>query len=153
MYLEVVNDKEILSLREEIGISRARLADLLKRVDSGEAGDLWTKTRDLIKSLESALQAGDPKTVTALMQDLSIMTGRGSADWYMWREVMDITQKLSRLIETERRRLEAMQQMMSAEQVQAMLTFLLTSVNDNVSDRKEIARVYADARRFINRDN
>src|SRR5918992_3542816 len=40
-YQEAEHDPELLSLRDQIALVDARLADLLARVDTGESGSLW----------------------------------------------------------------------------------------------------------------
>src|SRR5262245_57591682 len=62
-YHEAAGDANLLALRDEIGVVDARLADLLKRVDTGESGARW-------KVLQAAWRAyqrseGTPKEAVA----------------------------------------------------------------------------------------
>ena len=58
-YEAALADPNLLSAREDIAKLTARQADLLRRVDSGEAGALWGAMRKaLINVVDDAIKAG-----------------------------------------------------------------------------------------------
>ena len=55
-YSKALADPELLNLSAEIAIAEARIAELLGKVDAGEAGGLWLSLRDLVDKAQTALR-------------------------------------------------------------------------------------------------
>ena len=62
-------DTELLALRHEISVLDARTEDLLKRVDSGESGELWRQLRDVQKELHRARVIDDRTAIAQAVTD------------------------------------------------------------------------------------
>src|SRR3954451_14863589 len=52
-------DTELLSLRDDVALLDARLADVLARVDTGESSALWLDLGATLKAFQQASAAGD----------------------------------------------------------------------------------------------
>lgn len=150
-YADAFNDPELLNLRQEIALAEARITDLLARVDSGESGELWKATREAWGRLREAHYAGSTDDEMEAIGELDYLLARGQADYAAWHEVMVMIEQRRKLVESERRRLVDMQQMITAEQAMALVSAIIDTVRRNVSDRDTLAAIQADLTQLITR--
>src|ERR671916_1968189 len=69
-YTAAQHDPELLSLRDELALLDARIADVLSRVDSGESGQLWQHLRGLNAELDTARCTGDRDALVEVLSEL-----------------------------------------------------------------------------------
>ena len=143
-YLESRDDPDLLNLRWEVGLIDARIADLLGRVDSGEAGTMWGKLDELRLRFEQAQMKGRTRVSADAVQEMMILVGRGASDFAAWDEVVGLVEKRRRLVESERKRMVEMHQMVAVERALVMVDQLARSVREHV-----LAHCDGDAARII----
>lgn len=149
-YNASLNDPELLALREDIALLESRLTDLIQRVDSGEAGALWRELREAWDAIEDARGKDAVKLAEALTA-LGVLIRRGQADYAAWDEVRSVQEQKRKLIESEQKRLVAMQQMVTAEQAMLFASAIQDAVKRHVTDRKVLAAIAADVAALSNR--
>lgn len=149
-YQESISDKELLALRHEISVIDARIVDLFKRVDIGESGHLWLRSKEVLLQLRKALVSQDSKKVSEAIVELDDLIRKGSTDYGAWSEIENGIELRRRLVETERKRLVDMQQMITAEQAAAYLSAITLAVRENVSDPTILSRIQASFNRLSN---
>jgi len=66
-----------------------------------------------------------------------------------WTEIIELFENRRKLVESERKRLVEMGQMVTVEQVNGILGAVLNSVLGNVSDKKALGAISADVARLI----
>ncbi len=137
------NDPDMLAMASEIALLDARLSDVLSRVDSGESGHLWQQLKDTYRALQDANRRGDTGMVRELMVDLGSMITKGQLDYAAWNEIKQIIEARRKLVETERRRLTDMQQMMTAEQAMMLIAEVYEQVRLHVHDPSTLAAIGA----------
>lgn len=145
-YEEAQSDPELLELRAEVALLDSRLADLLVRVDTGEAGALWRAARELVESYADQVNAPEgPK----LLRELRALIKQGAADFAIWGDIQSIIEQRRRLVESERKRMIEMQQMITVEK--AMLLFGAVSgiIQRHVTDRQQLAAIASDLRQLV----
>jgi hypothetical protein len=108
---------------------------VLLRVDSGESGHLWRELKATYKALQDANRRKEPALIQELMTDLGALITRGHSDYAAWSEIGRIVEARRKLVESERKRLVDMQQMMSAEQGMMLVAQIYEQVKLHVSDR------------------
>ena len=148
-YRRALNDPDLLAMRADVALVEARLADLLKRVDSGESGALWGKLQATWTALEKARKDGDTAAMAALMATLGAFINKGAADRETWGEVVFVLDQKRKLSESERKRIIDLQQMMTSEQAMALLAAVIDVVRTNVTDRTILAAISADIGRLV----
>ncbi len=148
-YNEAQEDQELLALRHDIALIDARLQDVLGRVDTGESGKLWSELAELYAELRTAQGARDLAAATILMDSLGHLIERGRGDWAAWSEVRSILDQRRRTVESERKRLVDMQQMMTQEKAMVLMAALSDSVRRHVTDPGALAAISADLRSFV----
>lgn len=148
-YEEAKDDPELLELRNEIGVLDARLADVLKRVDTGESGRLWARLRETYEALREAQATGDADKARDHARRLGQLIESGSSDWAAWAEVRSLIDQRRRTVESERKRLVEMQQMITQERAMVLMTAVVDVIRRNVSDRGALAAISADLRALM----
>lgn len=148
-YEAALDDPNLLSTRSDMAVLVARQEDLLKRVDSGEAGALWQQARDEWKAFTDALAVEDHAASRAAMASLTDVLARGVADYAAWHELTRVTEQIRKLRETERKLIEAHEATMTAEQLGLLITALTHSVRSHVKDPKVLDAIGRDLERLI----
>lgn len=142
-YLLNGQDKEILALQDDIALLDSRISDLLKRVDTGESGWLWSILKARMDDLKKAFADQDQKAVNEIIVDIQRIVSRGHSDYAAWRDVIDMLERRRRLVDTERKRLVEMQQSLTVEQALEYMYQLGRAVKDNISDVRLLSRIQA----------
>lgn len=154
------SDSELLALREDMSLIDARLVDMLQRVDTGESGETWRALQQAVHEFNKAERAmeaaGHDATIAKkkidreeAMHCIISLVQEGMADYAAWREVKDLVEQRRKLIETEQKRLVAMQQMITQEQAHVLKLRILDIIKRNVTDRTALAAI---SREFIELD-
>lgn len=143
-YEQAVTDDELLALRDDIALLDSRVSDLLSRVDRGEAGKLWTDAKGAFIDLKASMKSGDSKGLIAAVEELDGILGRGLSDYAAWNEIHNLLDQRRKLVESERKRLVEMQQMVTSEQAVLLMGALLDSVRRNVTDRHILSAIQND---------
>lgn len=164
-YQASLEDGELLSLRSEIALIDARTQELIGKIDIGEAGKLWLDLKDslsLFDSLQrqaSSMPDGDDRKRDLLrasaetLNDIRNSIRRGAADWMIWKEIKDNLEDRRRLVESEQKRLIAMQTMVTAEQAMILVAALTASVRKYVTDNKLLGKIQNEFVRLTNSGN
>lgn len=146
-YQEAAADADLLALHEEVALTDARLADVLKRVDRGDSADLWKQLKRAMDDLENMRSLGLPDS--GPLSELKRLIARGIADWAAWDEVAKLLEQRRRLVESERKRLVEMQQTITAERAMALLGVVYDVVTRHVEDKPTLAAIGADIGRLV----
>lgn len=133
-YETSARDAELLALREEIALVDSRIGDVLSRVDSGESGAIWQAVGLAYAALMQAKSAGKAKEFAAALGDLGALIERGRQDYAAWADVIGLIEQRRRLVESERKRLVDMQNMMTAEEALTLAARLASIVREHVKD-------------------
>lgn len=128
-------DPELLELRTQIGLVDARIVDVLRLVDSGESGSRWRDLNAAWKMYRDGVKAKDPDAMAAALGSVGQAIDAGEGDWRAWREVATLVEQRRRLVDTERRRLVDLRQLVTSEQLLLVSHALLKVVLDHVGDQ------------------
>lgn len=134
-------DPDLVALREEIAVVTAREADLARRVDTGEAGALWTAAQRAMANFRAAQRADDAPAAAAALRDLERGLAIGVEDYAAWDELLKVIDLRRRLADTERRRLEAIQESLSVERALLFASALVSAVRKHVADRSALGAI------------
>jgi len=151
-FLASQSDPDLLNLNAEISLMDARLGDLLKRVDSGESGELWKQLKATYKDLEDAQRVGDEVASVLAMDALKQLITRGAMDYEAWSDVRILVEQRRKLVESEGRRRKDMQDMITSEKAMLLVTSLVETVRRHVSDRDTLAAISTDLARLLEHD-
>lgn len=151
-YEQSRTDAELLDLREEVSLTDARLADLLAKVDTGESGAKWKALRKTHNELMEAILGGDSTKLMAVVRVMGRMVDEGTHDADLWDEIFTAVEQRRRLVESERKRLEQMEQLVTVSEMMVLASALLSSIQAHVSDRRALAAISSDFARLVTID-
>lgn len=148
-YEQSVDDPELLNMRHELSLLDARLTDLLQRVDTNEARALWEEIRKSHDEAKRMLINEDYAGLLIALDKLDRAAGSGLADYDAWNEIEKLIDQRRKLVEAEQKRLVAMQQMVSSEQVMVLIAALIDTVKRHVPDRHVLNAISTDINKII----
>jgi hypothetical protein len=138
-YEASLSDPELLDLSNEIALLDSRLADVLRRVDTGGAGAIWHQLRDKVDLVQDAIRREDREGAAGLTNEIFQAIRRGQADYLAWQEIADLVERRRRLVESEQKRRVAMHQLVQADDAFRLVNVIAMAVRDavieNVADQ------------------
>lgn len=136
-YAEVISDPELADHRHSIAVLEMRQDELLAR---GESYLLWDKARDAFEDLMVAIRAQDTTAMNAGLRVLDDLFRRGSEDSLRWREWYEVTERHSRIVEREHKRLAQLEAYIAVEQLVAMMGMIANAAANTISDQDSLRR-------------
>lgn len=129
-YHEALEDKELVSLRDDIALVEARLADVLLRVDTGESGSAWLGVQSSLVEFELTQ---NPIALSVLRQSIA----RGLSDYAAWEEVKQILEQRRRLVGDERKHVLETGRFITIEQIMLWVGALANEIRSVVMQAVE----------------
>lgn len=150
-YQASLDNPDKLLLDADIALIDSRLSDVLRRVDSGESGRLWTELRETVREYEAAQRARDTASVALAVNTLVDLVKRGQHDSAAWAEITGLIERRRKLVESERKRLVEAQQLVHVEQAAALLALMVDAVRRHVTDPATLRAVVHEYARLTGR--
>ncbi len=151
-YRDAATDPELLSLRHDLALTDARIIDLLKRVDTGEAGATWRDAQAAMARVRLAQEKGDIEGMQAALAHVEQVITRGSGDYAAWEEISGLIEQRRRLADSEHRRLTTAHEMLSAESAMSLLAQVVDTLQRHIPDKSVLGAIAADLQRLGHRD-
>jgi hypothetical protein len=148
-YNEAQTDPQLLSLRAEVSLVDTRLDELLTKVDTKESGYAWSRLKVALTEFKKAQALGKVDRAMDALYDLEALINTGGKDYLVWQEIAKTIELRKALVESERRHLVEMHQMISGESVMVLLAAVLDVIRKNEPDRQILARISEDIRGLI----
>ena len=153
-------DGDLLALRDDLALLDARLEDVLAKVDTGESGETWKALLSAVHefdSAERALESCDSEVKRAnwkhdreeAMRTIIVLCQAGMSDYAAWSEVKSLLESRRKISETEQKRLVAMQQMITNDQLAVLQANILASIKRHVTDPIALRGLAAEFSRFV----
>lgn len=136
-----LDDPNLLELRQDLALVDARLHDLLKRVDTGEAGVHWRRAQKLLADMHAT---DDATKQQQCLIDLEATIGDGASDYAAWDEVTKLVAQRQRLVESERKRLVDLRQMITTEKAMLLIANISSIIQRHVTDRSILSKIAHD---------
>jgi hypothetical protein len=143
-YERAAHDPELQALRHELAVVDARIADLLRRVDTGEAGERWQHARTAWQTLKRAEAEARPLLQARATAELDGLFEQAVGDYAAWRDILQLIERRRKLVESEAKRLGAMQQMMPKEEAMLWLSAVVAILKRHITDRETLQKISLD---------
>jgi hypothetical protein len=151
-YRDATKDPELLSLRSELALLDARTAELLGRVDTGESEALWDTLQKEWAAFRRSRALGDVPKMHQAIAALDLLMDRQHTDHAAWREIGEGIEQRRKLVESEQKRLIALQQVITAESALTLMGTLVDIVTTHVRDQPTLAQIVADLQAMLEHD-
>lgn len=149
-YQEAQADTKLLELSQEIALLDARLTELIARLSNNESGKAWLVTSAAFGDLETAMRSGDSRKTVEALVEMRAAIALGRTDTLTWAEVQETIEQRRRLVETERKHLAQMEQLVTVNEMMLLAAALLSSVKAHVTDRNALSAISLDFARLTN---
>ena len=120
-YIDSLNDRNLLGMRDEIALINARIATLVEEV-TGEGQVLWFDLDRKWQMFRSALVDGDQARQRELLAQINDVITTGTQEQGRWKEMGDLFERKRRMVDSERNHLLKSELMISIEQLTAVQT-------------------------------
>lgn len=151
-YQEAQADPDLLALRDEVALLDARLSVLLEQVDAGGTADVWKRLKDTFHELQRANASGDKIRQRALFFDLTQLIQSGGNEYDAWQEIYDMFERRRKLVESERKRLVEIQNVITVDRAMGLIAFITDTIRRHVSDRDALTAISTELRALLDRD-
>lgn len=148
-YHEAQRDRELLSLREEVVLIDTYLADSIARTDASAGAALWKEARQTLKALTKGIGKKDSELTAESLDLLEELIGKGLNEATARQEVRALVQERRKVVESERKRMVEMHQMISADRAVLLFGALIDIVTEHVSDAAALAKITDGATRLL----
>lgn len=144
-YNDARNDPDLLTLHNDVATVDTRLSELLERVSDDDPRVLWEQAKALLNRLEDAQKRGSREQVT-LVDDLRAVIADGIANpnGATWRDIFDILETRRRLVDSEVKRQQILQQMIPAESAVLLIGLIESIIKRHVTDPAQLAAIAKD---------
>jgi hypothetical protein len=132
-YTEAMTDPKLLELKDDIAITQARVAELLKNVDYGESIKAWKTLRKLYDDFIFASRMGNADDAAECITEIGKLIKNGYDQNATWEEIYKAQSHKRKLTETENKRQNELNQMMTHEQAMNLLTFVASVIKQRVA--------------------
>lgn len=143
-------DPDLLDQTADLAVLDSRIADVLARVDTGEAGALWRTARQQFDLLQIAISDQDAGAMRVAIVELQRAIGRGVADYTAWAEVINLIEARRKLVESQQRLLTAKNQIITVNDAVTLATAMLAAVRAVVTDRQQLYQLQVEFDRLMN---
>lgn len=148
-YEESSKDSELLALREEVSLVDSRLAELLHRLDTNEAGHWWKELKRIHGEYMDAERKAEIPLMRFWLSEWGRVIDSGLNDYALWEEIQGVLEQRRKLVESERKRLIEMQMVITSEKAMLLISALVGIVKTHVADTSTLAAISADVGKLI----
>jgi hypothetical protein len=143
-YYAAEHDPKLMELRSDIATVDARIIDLLKRVDTGEAGSIWAEAQAAWMRLRRAQVRGHIETYQLACEEMGRLVDTGGQDTAAWLEIGKQIELRRRLVESEQRRLTLAHEVLTADRAMVLLAEVIRILQRHVTDRRILGAIAAE---------
>jgi hypothetical protein len=143
-YAEASRDPELMSLRQDISLVDARIIDILKRVDTGEAGSIWREAQAAMKRFRLEQAKNHVDGIMLAITQVERLMSQGAGDYAAWAEIVELIDARRKLVESESRRLRDAHETMTTEQAMTLLAVVVDVIRRHVTDHQALNAIAAE---------
>lgn len=155
-FQELLADPVLTQLRPEIALVTQQLEEKLARLHAGESAGLWERSCKLLEGYCGAIQGASPdahkgKHPNEILDALKNLLAHGERTYNIFTQIQPLLEQHRKLVDTENRRQQQLNQTFTAEQAIAFVRQLGDSIKRNVPEAKQRNAIFQDFGRALNR--
>lgn len=143
-YRDSVNDKHLMTMREQIAMCDARERELVERLSGNESGEAWNALRAANRTLRQSIQRRDEAGIMAAVQSIDSIVERGLRDESQWEDLRRNMDQRHRLVDGERKLLEASSEMATKDEVRIWAARLGSLISKYVTDKQLLSQLLVE---------
>lgn len=146
-------DPDFLSLRPELALIDAMLAERWETLEQGGNDDLWEVLEKQVMAFKGAMAAGDVRKMRSTISDIEHTVGKGNSEAQARKEVRELIKDRQRLAESMQKTIVNLKQTVTVQQTIELLQQVIMLIAETVSDRKEVSEVMRKIAALTERDD
>lgn len=146
-YSEFLNDPDTVSMASEMALLDTRIDQCIERLETADTEVAWAKVKQARRRVEK--DEVTDKDLDFIFEMLDEAVDAKQNDMKLWGEITKLIEQRRKLSETEQRRIVAAKQMMTVEEANRLLAFLMNSINKHVDDPLIKRRIADDLREIM----
>lgn len=139
----------LVQLTEQIALIDARTEQLFGRLQTGESQHAWQQAQDALGDLREAQRSKDGAAMVTALTAISAAVEHGQSDAAIWAEITTNIYLRKKLVDSESRRRKDAHEMVTKDQVLAMMGGLAQAVLQHVPDVRQRQAVVDHMRLMI----
>lgn len=142
---DFINDPRLVELRENIAVADTHLTELYSQFSETEPSQVWRELVELYSEWQLAVNNKNPDVAELLQKRFETLLRNGASEAakeeMLWSKIQNATEYRRKLVESETKRIKNARQMISAEELAALVQFILSVIKENVTDRDARTRI------------
>lgn len=152
-YLDALQDKDLISMNDEIALTDSRLAEMLNRLNGlTMVADGWASARRLYGSFRRHTNAGRQGLAIRALDDLGALLEQNQTDDVVWRDISELIEQRRRLVDTERKRLMDESNAIAIDQVMMLMAAVADIVRRHVASKEARGAIAGEIKRLVHGD-
>lgn len=147
-YAAAEADPELLNLRSEIALVESLITDALVTLDSGGAFTVFADLRRDWQQLLRLQAAGKTAEAGVVLKQIGEGIATGASAGQTLDALTRLIDQRRKLVESEQKRLVAMQQILTTEQAMTFVGVVMGAVKAHVTDAKQLSAISRDIERY-----
>lgn len=135
------SDSELLAHADEIALVDAMIISALPKLETRESGKAWEAIKRSIADLRKAFANEDYGRCLVAVDEMVDIVNERMLYYATEDELRNNIEQRRKLVESEQKRRVAMQLMVDSDDALSLVTALLQSVRENVSDRDTLSAI------------
>lgn len=143
-YQEMVNNPDLLSVREDVALIDTMIAAKLPLLESGESAQHWEQVAKFIRQARIAYKTENYGTLEDALNELEAISDKRRLFYATEQEVGNQLELRRKLVDTENKILYNKERALTVEQAMLLMSALLDSVKRNVNDTTTLDAIQSD---------
>ena len=149
MYEEAQDDPSLMELRDDVALLDTRINNILAQLSEDTGGARWVSLKTLLKQYNIQVKSKQTDLANATWFELMDLVDEGVQEVETWNEVKSTMEQKRRMVETEQKRLAAMNLVLPIEKVMALVGYVAAIVKENVTDIDALAKIASELDRVV----
>lgn len=141
-YHQALADPDWVELWNEGALLDVNIAEMLKKLDTGESGAAWAEAQQTMGRLQSAYDDADPARLSRELRRMDRILNRGAVEYALWGEIRAAVDAKRKIAESQRKRMVETEQFISVGQLALAMGIIKDLIRTHVTDdnaRRSIA--------------
>lgn len=148
-YGNLLADKELLRLDDEIALVGTRLQDLLGRLrEAGEGPTAWAMAQAAYTRMVQGIESNNEDRVRAALHELHEALTRASSEQHVWDQLLGLVEQRRKLVDTERKRLADEDQAIAVDKLMLLMAAMVDIVRRHVASKEARSAIAAEIRQL-----
>jgi hypothetical protein len=146
---ESESDPELMSLKAEVALIDARVADLLLNAHEGGAHSVFADISKAWKQLQYANKDKDKQKINDAIRAMNEAINAGRSEALVWEQINKLIETRRKMVLAEGKRLQMLDQFITVQEANVFMATMVAIVVREVSDRSQVASILGEFQKLV----